>query len=47
MLRNKRTCNLGALDFGESFRGLSDPDPMNAQRTVIGRSDLADSDRMG
>ncbi|MBA0448385.1 MULTISPECIES: type II toxin-antitoxin system HipA family toxin [Stenotrophomonas] len=47
MLRNKRTYNLGELDLGESFRGLSDPEPVNSQRAVIGRSELADSDPMG
>lgn len=47
MLRDKRTYNLGELDLGESFRGLSDPEPVVIQRAVIGRSDLADSDPMG
>ncbi|QHG87629.1 hypothetical protein [Xanthomonas cucurbitae] len=47
MLYNKRTYNLGELDLGESFRRLSGPEPVNAQRVVIGRSGLADSDPMG
>jgi hypothetical protein len=41
------SCNLGELDLGESFHGLSKPEPLNAQRIVIGRSGLADSDPMG
>ncbi|GEM_PF-3038656 len=47
MLRNKRTYNLGELDLGQSFRGLSAPEPADSQRAVIGRSGLADSDPLG
>lgn len=47
VLRDKRTYNLGALDLGEPFRGLSDPEVVKPERKVIGRSGLADEDPMG
>lgn len=46
-LRGKRTYNLGALDLGQSFWGLSDPEVVKPERNVIGRSGLADEDPMG
>ena len=45
-LRDKRTYNLGALDLGEPFQGLSDPEVVKIERKVIGRSELADEDPM-
>lgn len=47
MLRNRRTYNLGEINLGGAFQGLSDPEPVSVQKTVVGRSDLADMDPMG
>lgn len=47
MLRNRRTYNLGEINLGDAFQGLSDPHSVPVQRTIVGRSDLADMDPMG
>ena len=39
-LRGKRTYAMGDTNLGEAFTTLSDPEPVKAERRVIGRSDL-------
>ncbi|WP_294995667.1 type II toxin-antitoxin system HipA family toxin [uncultured Stenotrophomonas sp.] len=46
-LRGKRVYGMPEPVLGESFRGLSDPEPVKPQRELIGRSDLARDDPMG
>ncbi len=46
MLRNRRTYNLGEINLGDAFQGLSDPERVPVQKTVLGRSDLAGMDPM-
>lgn len=46
-LLGKQVYNMGSAVRGESFHGLSDPEPGNPRRDVIGRSDLAREDPMG
>ncbi len=39
-LRDKRTYALGDASLGKAFAGLSDPEPVNRERPIIGRSEL-------
>lgn len=46
-LLGKQVYGIGSPLLGESFRGLSDPEPVKPRRDLIGRSDLARDDPMG
>lgn len=39
-LRDKRIYALGGMAWGEAYSGFSDPEPVKAERKIIGRSDL-------
>ncbi|HDS1581766.1 TPA: type II toxin-antitoxin system HipA family toxin [Stenotrophomonas maltophilia] len=46
-LRGDRVYGMGEPVLGESFQGLSDPEPLKPPRELIGRSDLVRDDPMG
>ena len=46
-LRGKQLYGMDNPTLGESFQGLSDPEPVKPRRELIGRSDLTRRDPMG